>query len=66
MNRLALFLLLPALLSGAESWPQWRGPAANTSPASTTGPGLCQGFGLAAGSLEAAAYLLLNVKACHL
>ena len=29
MNRLALFLLLPALLSGAESWPQWRGPAAN-------------------------------------
>ena len=29
MNRIALFLLLPALLSGAESWPQWRGPAAN-------------------------------------
>lgn len=29
MNRLALFLLFPALLSGAESWPQWRGPAAN-------------------------------------
>jgi len=29
MNRLALFLLLPALLSGAESWPQWRGPEAN-------------------------------------
>ncbi len=28
MNRIALFLL-PALLSGAESWPQWRGPAAN-------------------------------------
>ena len=28
MNRIAL-LLLPALLSGAESWPQWRGPAAN-------------------------------------
>ena len=29
MDRLTLFLLLPALLSGAESWPQWRGPAAN-------------------------------------
>ena len=28
MNRIAL-LLLPTLLSGAESWPQWRGPAAN-------------------------------------
>ena len=30
MKPIALFLLiLPALLSGAESWPQWRGPEAN-------------------------------------
>ena len=29
MKHLALFLLWPALLSGAETWPQWRGPDAN-------------------------------------
>ena len=29
MKHFALFLLLPALLSGAESWPQWRGPEAD-------------------------------------
>ena len=29
MKHLSLFLLLPALLSGAETWPQWRGPDAN-------------------------------------
>lgn len=29
MKRIALFLLVPAILSGADSWPQWRGPDAN-------------------------------------
>jgi len=29
MKHIALFLLLPALLCGADSWPQWRGPEAN-------------------------------------
>ena len=29
MKPIALFLLLPALLSGAQTWPQWRGPDAN-------------------------------------
>ena len=29
MKLLALLLLIPSLLCGAESWPQWRGPSAN-------------------------------------
>ena len=29
MKHLALLLLIPSLLCGAESWPQWRGPSAN-------------------------------------
>jgi len=29
MKHLALLLLIPSLLYGAESWPQWRGPSAN-------------------------------------
>lgn len=29
MKGIAFFLFLPVLLSGAESWPQWRGPEAN-------------------------------------
>lgn len=29
MKHLTLLLLVPSLLYGAESWPQWRGPSAN-------------------------------------